>query len=59
VNRLKDFGDGPSFTPPLRFAEVATHHGRRLRVSVSDPDPLDLIERDLVAAPVIEAGRPR
>ena len=23
-----------------------------------DPDPLDLIERDLVVAPVVEAGRP-
>jgi hypothetical protein len=31
VNRLKDLGTGHP-TPPLRFAELATLHGRRLRV---------------------------
>jgi hypothetical protein len=31
VNRLKDLGTGHP-TPPLRFTELATLHGRRLRV---------------------------
>ena len=40
-------------------AEHLLGHAMWRDESPSDPDPLDLIERDLIAAPVIEAGRPR
>jgi hypothetical protein len=38
---------------------VSTRCCRQVRDSTSDPNPLDLIERDFVAAPVVEAGRAR
>ena len=39
-------------------AEIASHGSAAAAENSSDHDPLDLIERHLILAPVVEPGRP-